>query len=104
MFITDYGTNSLHCLSLTTLQPVYEFGQNGIVPLSSPNCVAVDNDGFVLVTSTQIHLLTILTPQGAKVKQLGTEGTLFKTPHGICIDNSGNVVVVDTAVPCINIF
>ena len=104
LFVTDSGTCSLHCISLTSLQPVPEFGQSGVASLSCPSSVAVDRDGFVLVTSTQLHLLTILSPQGSKVKQLGLEGTLFKTPSGICVDASGNVVVVDTAVPCINIF
>ena len=104
LYITDAGYNCLLCVSMATLEPVPSFGQCGEVPLISPTSVAVDRDGFVLVTSAKAHILSIITPQGAKVKQLGVEGTLFKSPSSVCVDRAGNVVVADTAVPCIHIF
>ena len=104
VFVTDSGNDRLLCFSISSSQPCRDFGQNGEVPLLSPTCVAVDTDGFILVTSSREHLLTVLTPQGAKVKQLGADGTLFKAPYGICLNSSGNVIVADTAVPSIHIF
>jgi DNA-binding beta-propeller fold protein YncE len=102
LFITDAGYNCLLCVSLATLETLATFGQSGEVPLISPSCVAVDRDGFVLVTSAKARLLSIVSPQGAKVKQLGMD--VFKSPSGVCVDEWGGVVVADTAVPCIHIF
>ena len=102
--MADSGNDRLLCFSLS--QPTHllpGFGQNGEVPLISPTCVAVDRDGFVLVTSSKAHLLTLITPQGAKVKHLGADGTLFKSPYGVCVDSYGNVVVADNAMPGIHI-
>ena len=104
IYITDAGYNCLLCISMETLEPVVNFGQSGEVPLISPTSVAVDRDGFLLVTSSKAHLLTIVSPQGAKVKNLGAEGTLFKSPSSICVDQFGSVVVADTAIPSITIF
>ena len=99
LFITDSGNNRLLGLSLHTANVLNNFGQNGEVPLINPTSVAVDMDGFILVTSSKAHLLTVLSPQGAKVKQLGSDGMLFKSPYGVCVDSSGNVVVTDTSMP-----
>ena len=104
LYITDAGYNCLLCISLATLEPIKSFGQGGEVPLISPTSVAVDRDGFLLVTSAKAHLLYIISPQGSKVKQLGGEGTLFKSPSSVCVDQLGNVVVADPATPCIHIF
>ena len=104
LYITDAGYNCLLCISLTTFEPIPSFGQSGEVPLINPSSVAVDRDGFVLVTSAKSHLLSIISPQGSKVKQLGAEGVLLKSPSSVCVDQTGNVIVVDNAVPCIYIF
>ena len=104
LYITDTGYNCLLCVSLTTFEPIATFGQGGEVPLISPTSVAVDQDGFLLVTSSMAHLLFIVSPQGAKVKQLGGEGTLFKSPSSVCVDQLGNVIVADPAIPCVHIF
>jgi hypothetical protein len=105
LFVSDSGNNRLLCFHLHSphVQLLSEFGENGEVPLISPTCVAVDTDGFVLVTSSKEHLLTILSPQGAKVKELGGEERLFKTPYGICVNVSGNVVVADSSMPGIHV-
>ena len=104
LYITDAGYNCLLCVSLATLEPIAAFGQGGEVPLISPTSVAVDRDGFLLVTSAKAHLLFVVSPQGAKVKQLGGEGMLFKSPSSVCVDGQGNVIVADPAIPCIHIF
>ena len=104
LYITDSGYNCLLCVSLATLEPIAAFGQGGEVPLISPTSVAVDRDGFLLVTSAKAHLLFVVSPQGAKVKQLGGEGMLFKSPSSVCVDGQGNVIVADPAIPCIHIF
>lgn len=104
LFVTDSGNDRLLCFSLSSpTRLLSDFGQNGEVPVISPTCVAVDKDGFVLVTSAKAHLLSIITPQGAKVKTLGSDGTIFKSPYGICVDSHGNVVVADNGMPGIHI-
>ena len=102
MFVADSGNNRVLGLSLDG-RLLSDFGHNSEVSLSCPTCVAVDRDGFVLVTSSRTGLLTIFTPQGTEVKQLGVEGTLFGKPCGICIDASGNVMVADPPTASIHI-
>ena len=85
-------------------KPLTDFGQNSEVLLAAPTAIAVDNDGFILVASSRTHVITILTPQGVEIKQLGVEGALFRKLSGICVDDRGNIVVADAATASIHIF
>ena len=98
LFIADSGNDRLLCITLGA-RLVPEFGQNGEFRLASPSCVAVDTDGFILVTSTTKGLLTVLTPQGLQVNQLGADGKMFGRPCGVCVNESGTIAIADSARP-----
>lgn len=109
LLVSDTGNYRIQALSLDG-KPLMEFGnkRNGCVYLSYPHVVNVDEDGFILVTETKSHYLTILTPRGSLVRHLGSQGDApgqFRNPYGICVNPSnGQVIVTDSTSHCIQIF
>ena len=101
--MADTENNRVLGLSLEG-KPLPDFGQNSEISLAAPTAIAVDDDGFVLVASSRTHVITILTPQGVQVKQLGVEGSLFRKLSGVSVDDGGNIVVADAATASIHIF
>jgi sugar lactone lactonase YvrE len=84
----------------------------------SPNGIAVDGDGNIIVADTNNHRIRKVTPQGHVSTLVGTgegghrdrEGTAtgvpvpsaqFNYPRGVAVDQNGNVFVGDTQNHCI---
>lgn len=109
LLVSDTGNFRIQALSLDG-KPLLEFGNQklGSVYLSYPYFINVDEDGFILVTETRSHHITILTPRGAQVRRLGNQGDApgqFRAPYGVCVNPSkGQVIVTDSTSHCIQIF
>ncbi len=109
ILVSDTGNFRIQALSLDG-KPLLQFGnpKGGSVYLSFPFFVTVDEDGFILVTETKSHYISVLTPRGGIVRRLGSQGDApgqFRTPYGICVSsNKGHVVVTDSTSNCIQIF
>lgn len=109
LLVSDTGNFRIQALTFDG-KPLTQFGnpKGGSVYLNYPYCVAVDNDGFILVTETRSHYVTILTPRGALVRHLGGHGDgpgQFKMPYGICVNSyNGQVIVSDHNSHCIQVF
>ena len=109
VLVSDSGNFRIQALTLDG-KPLTQFGnpKGGSVYLSFPFFVAVDEDGFILVTETKSHYITILTPRGALVRHLGSQGDApgqFRTPYGICVSpEKGQVIVTDSTSNSIQIF
>ena len=107
LLVSDTGNYRIQALTLEG-KPLLEFGGQrcGFVYLSYPYFINVDEDGFILVTETKSHYITILTPRGAQVRRLGNHGDApgqFRTPYGICV-NKGRVIVTDSTSHSIQVF
>ena len=103
VIVSDTGNFRIQALTFDG-KPLVNFGnpKGGSVYLSFPFFVAVDEDGFILVTESRSHYITVLTPRGALVRHLGSQ---FKTPYGICVSPSkGQIIVTDSSSNSIQIF
>lgn len=109
ILVSDTGNFRIQALTFEG-KPLTQFGnpKGGSVYLSFPFFVAVDEDGFILVTETRSHYITVLTPRGALVRHLGSQGDAsgqFRTPYGICVSSDkGQVIVTDSTSNSIQIF
>ena len=107
VLVSDTGNFRIQALSLDG-KPLLHFGTRGSVRLTFPYFLAVDENGFIVVTETKTQMVTILTPQGSFVRYLGppvgdTPG-YFRTPYGVAISNKGLIMVTDSTVPSVFIF
>lgn len=111
ILVSDTGNCRIQAFTLDG-KPLAQFGnpqnsQVGSVSLTFPYFIATDENGFVLVTETKSHYVSILTPRGMLVRHLGTQGDApgqFRTPYGICLNSKGQVIVTDSSTHCIQIF
>lgn len=109
LLVSDTGNFRIQALTLDG-RPLTQFGhpKGGSIYLSYPYFISVDDDGFILVTETKLHYVTVLTPRGALVRHFGSQGDApgqFRTPYGICLNPSNNqVIVTDSTSHCIQIF
>lgn len=109
ILVSDTGNFRIQALTLDG-RPLTQFGnpKGGSVYLNYPYFITVDEDGFILVTETKLHYVTVLTPRGALVRHFGSQGDApgqFRTPYGICLNPIKNqVIVTDSTSHCIQIF
>jgi DNA-binding beta-propeller fold protein YncE len=109
ILVSDTGNYRIQALTLDG-RPLTQFGhpKGGSVYLSYPYSLTVDEDGFILVTETKLHKVTVLTPRGAVVRHIGTQGNApgqFQTPYGICLNPiKRQVIVTDSTSHCIQIY
>ena len=107
ILVSDTGNGRIQALSLDG-KPLLHFGTHGSVKLSFPYFLAVDENGFIVVTETKTQMVTILTPQGSFVRYLGPPGGethgYFRTPYGVTISNKGLIMVTDSTIPSVLIF
>ena len=109
VLVSDTGNSRIQALTFDG-KPLTQFGfsKGGSVYLKSPFSVVVDEDGFILVTETKCHYVTILTPRGSLVRRLGSSGDApgqFRTPYGICVSpNKAQVIITDSTNNSIQIF
>ena len=109
ILVSDTGNFRIQALTLDG-KPLTQFGhpKGGSVYLHYPYFITVDDDGFILVTETKLHYVTVLTPRGALVRHVGGQGDepgQFRTPYGICFNSSRDqVIVTDSTSHCIQVF
>lgn len=107
ILVSDTGNARIQALSLDG-KPLFHFGIEASVRLNFPYFLAVDENGFIVVTETRAQLVTILTPQGSFVRYLGQSGgetpACFRTPYGVTISSKGLIMVTDSTVPSILVF
>ena len=69
------------------------------ITFDSPEGVAFDNAGNILVADTGNHRIVKLSAAGVFVQSFGSEGSgdeQFNKPKGLDVDTSGNIVVADS--------
>ncbi len=109
ILVSDTGNFRIQALTMEG-KPLLQFGnpRGGSVYLNYPYFLTVDDDGFILITETRSHFFTVLTPRGALVRHVGSQGDglgQFRTPYGICVDKeTGQVIVTDSTNHCIQFF
>lgn len=87
---------------LTTAgETLLEFGAEGSEnsQFKSPQDIATDSEGNVLVADTNNHRVQEFNGSGEFVRKYGSEGTgngQFKSPKGLTVDAEGRVWVADT--------
>ena len=60
--------------------------------------IAISRKGEVVVTEWGGHHISVLSPDGKKLRSFGTLGSgqgQFENPHGVAVDDQGNILVVD---------
>ena len=72
------------------------------IKLYMPHEIAVAGNGNLLVSDRQNHRIAIFTPEGQLVKRFGeygegqqAAGGRFSEPHGVAVDESGEIYVCD---------
>lgn len=107
LLVSDTNNKRIQALNFDG-KPLAVFGNYSSVCFQlTPSCIAVDKDGFILITHTNFQVMTVLTPFGEYVRQINNlEGPVsrFITPYGVCVNNVGMVIVTDSTVNCIHLF
>jgi sugar lactone lactonase YvrE len=110
VWIVGINTSSVvKVKKLTTAgESLLEFGENGtgngqfgwgIGTPNSPQDIAADSEGNVLVADTRNHRVQEFNASGEFVRKYGSEGAgngQFKSPQGLTVDAEGRVWVADT--------
>ena len=78
-----------------------QFGKEGTGngEFISPEAIAIDSEGNILVADTGNHRYQEFNSAGEFVRKVGSEGTgngQFKSPRGIAVDSEGRVWVADS--------
>jgi DNA-binding beta-propeller fold protein YncE len=105
LYVADVGGSA---------QSVHVFGPDGTflrdlepsAPMSFPNGIAVDADGFVYVADSNNGRLLVFDPTGAQVglvKRGPSEGDLGM-PRGVAVDAHGRVYVVDAVGQAVQMY
>jgi hypothetical protein len=92
-----------------TGEKLEEFGSRGEEKgqFFSPECVAVDHLGFILVGDSGNARVKILQPNGTVVKVFGGRGTnpgKFSWVSGITVASNMDIIVTDAKNGCVQIF
>jgi serine/threonine protein kinase/sugar lactone lactonase YvrE len=81
-------------------------GKGADVLFNSPRGVCIDNDGNIFVADSSNRKIRVIKPDGTVSTLAGgsSKGSrdgkgadaLFNCPSGVCLDNDGNIIVVDS--------
>lgn len=94
--IVDQGASRATVVDMKT-KSVMHFGYDGYGQLYSPIAIAVDNQGNMYVTDSEMGSVNRYDQTGKFLGYIGKKGD-FKRPTGIAIEkSSGRLYVVDTA-------
>ncbi len=86
------------------LQYISQWGSAGRIgiKLYMPHEIAVTKEGHLVMSDRQNHRMAVFTPDGQLVKRFGeygegqpAAGGQFSEPHGVAVDESGNMYVCD---------
>ena len=104
ILVSDTDNHRIQALSLDG-KPLMQFGNQCSSPLPpSYKYLTVDCDGFVLSTDINQCCVVVFTPQGFPLGRLGTGPGKFRTPHGICLNSEGQVIISDSSLHCLQVF
>lgn len=108
MVVSDFGNHRIHVFSsdgdlLVTL------GQKGTQrgQFIHPECVAVDNKGFIIVGDSGNGRVQICLPDGRFIRSFGSKGChsgQFSWISGIAVTDSYDIIVTDFKNHCVQIF
>ena len=87
--------------SVAVKLPVKKLGTQilAIGGMRKPWGVAFNLRGEMVVTDQESHCVHVVSPSGEKHRSIGTHGSgkgQFDEPHGLTVDNEGNILVTDT--------
>mgnify|MGYP002638838742 CR=1 FL=1 len=105
LFICDLGNRCVQVLDRTTGEVLRRLG--GPDTFARPTSLALDPDGNCFVVDSIRNQITVLSPDGVELRQLGSPGDVvgsFGRARGIDIDQDGNVFVADAASEVCQIF
>jgi DNA-binding beta-propeller fold protein YncE len=67
-----------------------------------PHEISTAPDGSVILSDRQNHRVSVFSGDGSLIKRFGSfgegegsEGDQFSEPHGVAVDNNGNIYVCD---------
>lgn len=106
VYITDYSNNCIHKLDPSEKYLVtFSESMNG--QLAGPEGVAVDSSGYLYVTESHSHRVSVFKTSGECVKAFGCKGKRdgeLNFPMGIALDKSGNIYVCELLNNRIQVF
>ena len=66
--------------------------------LQRPWGIAVNSKGHIIVAECSGHFVSVLTPEGQKIRSFGSKGSAhgqFNQPCGVAVDRDDNIIVTD---------
>lgn len=106
MYIADYSNNCIHQLNPKE-EYMFTFSQTMEGRLAGPECLAIDDAGYLYVTESQTHRVSVFQTSGECVKTFGCKGKgegEFNFPMGIAVDENGGVFVCEMLNNRIQVF
>ena len=102
--VTDAGNHCLWFVSSDSGKVIHRVGSQGSedTQFNSPSYVChqtiSDSECHIIVSDSHNHCIKVLSPTGEFIRNYGCEGSgdrQLQTPHGVCVDPQGRVVVCD---------
>ena len=94
--VTEWGNNRIQVMSKEG-ESIFTFGDKGPEKLLWPNC-CIPYKNMFLVTDAGHHCIKAFDQSGTFLYKFGKEGYQdgqFKTPYGLLVDSSNNLLVCD---------
>ncbi|XP_076330070.1 uncharacterized protein LOC143235751 [Tachypleus tridentatus] len=108
MVVSDFGNHRIHVFSFDG-DLLVTFGQKGTQrgQFIHPECVAVDNKGFIFVGDSGNGRVQICLPDGRFIRSFGSKGChsgQFSWISGIAVTDRYDIIVTDFKNHCVQIF
>ena len=106
ILVADWEHHSIYMFTLDG-HYVNNIALTGSLKLKKPCSLTTDSSGFILLTDTINHCISIFDKIGNCIYCFGSKGSndgQFKFPHGIAISPNGNIYVSDTGNNRVQIF
>ncbi|XP_023213672.1 tripartite motif-containing protein 2-like isoform X2 [Centruroides sculpturatus] len=106
--VSDFGHHRIHVFS-SLGDHLFTFGQKGNLKgqFLHPECVAVDNKGFILVGDSGNGRIQIFRPDGSYVRMFGCKDfseEKFNWVSGIAVTDNYEIVVCDFKNHCVQMY
>ncbi|MHA2620459.1 MAG: NHL repeat-containing protein [bacterium JZ-2024 1] len=105
--VADRGAGAVRVFS-NNWEPITTLSREVRGGRFSPNALAVDPDGNLVVADAQSGIISLFSPEGALLKDFGgysaQEEGKFLRPTGIAISSSGVLFITDTFRNIVNVF
>ena len=66
--------------------------------VNHPEGITINTKGHIIVAENHLHCISVLTPEGKKIRTFGEQGTengKLMAPCGVTVDNEDNIYVAD---------